>query len=252
MKKVILIISSLIITAQLSAQSWGDAINNYLDKNLKSNNKSSTKNSGGLLGSGLSNMDISQGLKEALSIGTNTAAKSLSAKDGFFKNMAVKILLPKELQQVESALRKIGMGYLADELILTMNRAAEDAAQKAGPIFLSAIKKMTLNDAVSILNGGNGSATNYLKKSTNTELISAFRPVIKSSLTKVGADKAWEKIFTAYNKIGIFSQVNTDLTQYVTEKATDGMYVMIAQEENKIRQNPLNYGSTIIQKVFSK
>lgn len=248
MKKFLLIIVASLGTWAASAQSWGDAINNYINQKPKTKNT----NSNSQLGGNLSNLDISQGLKEALSIGTNSAAKSLSGKDGFYKNLAVKILLPKELQQVESVLRKFGMSHLADELILTMNRAAEDAAKKAAPIFLNAIKNITLNDALSILNGGNGSATNYLRQSTNAELIKAFAPIVKNSLSNVGADKAWEKVFKAYNQVGVFKKVNTDLTQYVTEKATDGMYVMIAQEENKIRTSPLDYSSKIIQKVFSK
>lgn len=251
MKKAIIISSLLIIGSHVQAQSIDRLLNSF-GNNKRTSTTQNTQQGGGLLGQGLSNMDISNGLKEALSLGANSASKTLSAKDGFFRNAAVKILMPKELQQVEFTLRKFGMGKLADQLILTMNRAAEDAAKEAAPIFLSAIKNMTLNDAISILNGGNGSATNYLRKSTNHQLMAAFSPVIQKSLSKVGADKAWNQVFSAYNKIGIFQKVNTDLTQYVTERATEGMYVMISEEENKIRKNPISYGSVLINKVFSK
>lgn len=255
MKKILLICASFAFFTSYQAQSFGDALNNFFGYQTKNNNSNTNKNnnsSGFPLGKGLSNFDISEGLKEALSIGTNYASNTLSARDGFFKNTAVKILMPKELQHVETALRKVGLGNLADDLILTMNRAAEDAAKQAAPIFLDAIKRMTLNDAITILNGGNGAATNYLKTATQYQLIQAFSPVIKKSLSKTGADVAWEKVFKAYNRIGVFQKVNTDLTQYVTEKSTDGMFYMIGQEENKIRSNPAGYSSNLIKKVFSK
>lgn len=253
MKKILLICISFALCTSYQAQNFGETLNNFFGNPTNNNNSNSKNNSkGNPLGRGLSNFDISEGLKEALSIGTNYASNTLSARDGFFKNAAVKILMPKELQHVETTLRKFGLGNLADDLILTMNRAAEDAAKLAAPIFLDAIKKMTLNDAISILNGGNGAATNFLKQTTQQQLILAFSPVIKKSLSKTGADVAWEKVFTAYNRVGIFQKVNTDLTQYVTEKSTDGMFYMISKEENKIRKNPAGYSSKLIQKVFTK
>src|SRR5690606_29761868 len=142
------------------------------------------------------------------------------------------------------------LGSLADQAILYMNRAAEDAASKAAPIFINAITKITLNDALGILRGGNNAATSYLKSRTQQELMSAFSPVIKQSLDKVGAQKAWEQAFKAYNQLPMVSKVNTDLTQYVTQKATDGMFVTIAEEEMKIRQNPMGQASDLLRRVF--
>lgn len=236
-------------TSMAYTQNLGQSLNQLFNTNNSTQNTSQKSNT---LGRGLSNTDIASGLKEALSIGTNSASQTLSNKDGFFKNAAVKILLPPEVATVEKTLRKYGMGHLADDLILKMNRAAENAAKEAAPIFLSAIKQITISDAVSILNGGNGSATRFLKKSTHAQLVTAFTPVIDKTLSQSGAQLAWTKFFNAYNALGIFKKVNADLTQYVAEKATDGMFVMIEQEENKIRKNPMSYGSGLLQKVFSK
>lgn len=237
------------LPAMGQAQSFGDLLNTVFGENNTTNKNSTKKNNSGL-GAGLSNMDISNGLKEALTLGANNASKKLSIQDGFFKNAAVKILMPPEVRKVESTLRQFGLGSLADEAILYMNRAAEDAASKAAPIFVNAITKMTLDDALGILRGGNNSATNYLKSRTQQELMAAFGPVVKISLDKVGATKAWETAFGAYNKLPMVSKVNTDLTQYVTQKATEGMFVSIAEEEAKIRKNPLGQGSDLLRRVF--
>lgn len=252
MKKITLtlgfIFVGLVSYQTASAQNINDLLNGLFGKNATAKSGTTKQSSG--LGAGLSNADISQGLKEALNIGANNASKSLSVKDGFFRNAAVKILMPKEVQHIEKTLRQFGLGSLADNAILYMNRAAEDAASKAGPIFLDAIRQITLNDALNILRGGNDAATKYLQKMTQQQLINAFSPVIKNSLTKVGADRAWETAFSAYNKIGIGNKVNTDLTQYVTQRATEGMFITIAQEEMKIRQNPAAFGSKILNSVF--
>ena len=231
------------------AQSWNDVLNSVFGENSTSNKNSTKQNTGGL-GAGLSNLDISNGLKEALSLGANNASKQLSTTDGFLKNAAVKILMPPEVQKVEKALRQFGMGSLADQAIVAMNRAAEDAASKAGPIFVSAITRITLNDALGILRGGNNAATNYLQRTTQQQLMSAFSPVVKQSLTKVGAERIWQQAFSAYNKLPGVSKVNTDLTNYVTQKATEGMFVSIAAEELKIRQNPTGQASNLLRKVF--
>lgn len=235
----------------LHAQNWGNIMNSVFGEN-NTTSKNSTKSTDKGLGFGLSNLDISNGLKEALTIGANNSSKKLSTTDGFFRNAAVKILMPPEVRKVEQTLRQFGMGSLADKAILYMNRAAEDAASKAGPIFISAISKITLNDALGILRGGNNAATNYLQRATQQELMNAFSPVVRQSLSKVGADKVWQQAFDAYNKLPMVTKVNTDLTNYVTQKTTEGMFKSIAVEELKIRQNPMGQGSNLLRKVFGK
>ncbi len=202
-------------------------------------------------GAGLSNADIVSGLKEALSTGAQASANKLSTVDGFLKDAAVKILLPPEAQKVEKTLRAIGMGKLVDNAITSLNRSAEDASKKAAPIFLSAIKNMSITDALGILRGGDTSATSYLRKMTTSQLGSAFHPVIDSSLAKTNATKYWSDMFSAYNKISL-TKVNTDLSGYVTDKAMSGIFYYVGQEEKNIRKDPGAYASSIIKKVFGK
>ncbi len=198
----------------------------------------------------LSTDEIVAGLKEALSVGTNNSTGKLSAVDGFFKDAAVKILLPPEAQKVEKTLRSAGMGKLVDDAILSLNRAAEDASKKAAPIFLSAIKKMTITDALNILKGTDTAATHYLKGATSTELTSAFKPVIDSSLQKVNATKYWKDVFDNYNKLPFVKKVNSDLSSYVTGKALTGIFYYVGEEEKKIRKDPVARVSDILKKVF--
>lgn len=202
-------------------------------------------------GAGLNNAEIISGLKEALNTGTSASTNKLSAVDGFLKDAAVKILLPPEAQKVEKTLRAIGMGRLVDNAITSLNRSAEDASKKAAPIFLSAIKNMSITDALGILRGTDTSATAYLRKSTTAQLTTAFRPVIDSSLSKTSATKYWADMFTAYNKVAL-KPVNTDLTGYVTDKAMSGIFYYVGQEEKNIRKDPASYASSIIKKVFGK
>jgi len=199
---------------------------------------------------GLSNDEIISGLKEALNVGTNNAAQKLSAADGFFKDAAVKILMPAEAVKAEKKLRSLGMGKLVDDAILSMNRAAEDASKSAAPIFINAIKQMSIGDALSILKGNDFAATNYLKDKTTTSLTQAFRPVIDASLTKVNATKYWNTVFTTYNKFSA-DKINPDLAAYVTEKALEGMFQKVGLEEQKIRKDPMARTSDILKKVFA-
>jgi len=197
-----------------------------------------------------SSLEISNGLKQALEIGTSAGADRLSAKDGFFGNMAIKILFPTEAQKVEKTLRSVGLNSLADNVILSLNRAAEDAAKEAKPIFVSAIKQMTITDATNILLGNKDAATSYFKRVTTAQLMEKFSPVISNSLSKVGATKYWTDAAAAYNKIPLVKPVNTNLTQYVAEKAIEGMFVQVAQEELKIRNNISARSTGLLQKVF--
>ena len=223
-------------------------------------NKLAKKDSTGILsavtqkvpsGSSLSNDEIIKGLKQALTIGTDSSAKRLSKADGFFANAAIKIWMPDEAKKAESTLRNFGMSPLVDKAILSMNRAAEDAANGVSTIFWDAIRQMSLQDGLSILRGGDFAATEFLKKNTTTILAEKMRPVIQASLDKVNATVYWKDVFTAYNKFSR-QQINTDLTAYVTGKAMDGLFHEIGLEEQKIRKDPAAQVTDLLKKVFAK
>lgn len=200
---------------------------------------------------GITNSEIGLGLKEALQNGISKQVVKLTAVDGFYKNEMVKILLPEELRKVDKTLRDIGMSKLADEGLKVINRAAEDAVKEATPIFVDAIKNMTFADAKNILLGSKNSATTYLQNSTSTALYAKFNPVIKNSYTKVGADKVWSSIIQKYNSIPLVKKVNPDLTDYTTNKAMEGVFKMVAVEENNIRTNLVSRTSDLLKRVFS-
>jgi len=196
-------------------------------------------------------IDIAAGLKEALNNGISKQVTKLTAVDGFYKNEAVKILLPDELKKVDSNLRKIGLSSLADEGLKVLNRAAEDAVKEATPIFVDAVRNISFTDAKTILMGNESSATSYLQNTTSTALYGKFNPVIKNSFMKVGADKVWANIINKYNGIPFVKKVNPDLTDYVTNKAMTGVFKMIAVEEKNIRTNLNARTSVLLQKVFA-
>ena len=196
-------------------------------------------------------LDIGAGLKEALNNGISKQVSKLTALDGFYKNEAVKILMPEELQKVDKALRKIGLSSLADEGVKMLNRAAEDATKEATPIFVNAVKQMSFSDAKNILMGNESAATAYLQNTTTTPLYAKFNPVIKNSFAKVGADKVWSNIITKYNNIPFVKKVNPDLTDYTTNKALEGVFKMIAVEEKSIRTNINSRSSDLLKKVFA-
>ena len=197
------------------------------------------------------NLDISGGLKEALNNGISKQVTKLTAIDGFYRNELVKILLPEELRKVDSGLRKIGLGNLADEGLRAINRTAEDAVKTATPIFVNAITGMTFNDAKNILMGSENAATSYLQNSTSTALYSKFNPVIKNSFAKVGADKIWTNIISKYNSIPFVNKVNPDLTDYVTNQAMNGVFKMISVEEKNIRTDINARTSNLLKSVFA-
>jgi hypothetical protein len=202
------------------------------------------------LGAGLSSDDIVSGLKDALAKGTQKSTDKLSAVDGFFKDAAVKILFPPEAAKMETTLRQAGLGPQVDKAILDINRAAEDAAKSAAPIFLNAIKNMSVTDGINILRGSNTAATEYLRKNTSAQLTAAFLPVIKSSLDKVGATNSWKTVVDAYNKIPFHKKVDSDLPAYTTQKGLDGVFYYVAVEEKSIRQNPAGQADALLKKVF--
>ena len=197
----------------------------------------------------LSANELSLGLKEALTVGTNRSSSQLSSVDGFFKNAAIKILLPPEAQKVESTLRSVGMGNLVDKAVLSLNRAAEDAAKTAAPIFIDAVRQMTITDAVNILRGGDFAATDYFKGKTTNALTNAFRPVIDRSLKNVNATKYWGDVINAYNMVAT-TKVNPDLAAFVTERAMNGIFYQVGLEEQRIRKEPVARSTELLKKVF--
>jgi hypothetical protein len=199
----------------------------------------------------VSNEQIGNGLKEALNNGITNQVSKLAVEDGFFKNELTRILLPEELQKVDNTLRKIGLSKLADEGLKVLNRAAEDAVGEAIPIFVDAIKGMTFTDAKNILLGDKDAATQYLKKATSEALYQKFNPIIANSFQKVGADKVWSNLITKYNSLPLTNEVNTNLTDYVTNEALKGVFTMVAVEEKEIRANVSKRSTDLLRKVFA-
>ena len=199
--------------------------------------------------SGISSSETSNALKEALNLGVKEGIQKLGVEDGFFKNELVKILLPEKLRKVDAALRGIGLGSLADQGLMLLNRAAEDAVQEGVPIFANAITSMSFDDAKNILLGDSVAATNYLKGKTSEQLFAAFKPKVEGSLGKVGADRIWEQIITRYN--GLTKQsIETDLNSYVTQETVNGVFKMVAEKESAIRDNPIFRTTSLLKKVF--
>ncbi|WP_420148635.1 DUF4197 domain-containing protein [Spirosoma sp.] len=201
---------------------------------------------------GLSNLDIASGLKEALRIGVNNGAEQASRLDGYFKNPLLKIAFPPEAQNVANKLRQIGFGKQVDQFELSLNRAAEDAAKKAAPVFVKAITSMSIQDAVGILRGTDDAATQYLRRTSGQQLVTEFTPIIDNALAKNNATKYYSSLVTTYNKLPFVQKVNPNLTEYATNKAVDGLFILVAQEEKKIRENPAARVTDLLKRVFSK
>ena len=247
MKKILTSVLFLFASVILFAQKDSSSSINGMFK--KASSLFGKKSSSGKSSSGLSSSEIVSGLKEALSLGAQKSGDKLSVTDGFFKDAAVKILLPQQIRDLESKMRMLGFGKLVDNAELSMNRAAEDASKAAAPIFLDAIKKMTVTDALNILRGSDTAATGYLRKTTSPELTTAFRPVIETSLKKTDANKYWKDVFSTYNKF-TSKPVDTDINSYVTGKALDGLFYYVAQEEIGIRKNPAERVTDVLKNVF--
>ena len=201
-------------------------------------------------GNGLSNDKIVKGLKEALSVGTKNSTGKASIPDGFYKNPKIKIPFPKEAQQMEKTLRSMGMNSEVDRFVKSLNRAAEDASKKAAPIFLKAITSMSITDGLKILKGNNSAATDYLKSATTGQLRTEFNPVVKASLEKVEVTKYWKPLVKSYNKVPMVKKMNPDLGEYVTTRAIDGLFKLIADEELKIRKDPAARVTELLKEVF--
>ena len=199
---------------------------------------------------GVTNTEISSGLKQALQKGIDLQVSKLTEEGGFFRNELVRIGLPPELQKVDKTLRDVGLDALADEGLKVLNRAAEEAVKEATPIFVNAVQEMTFTDARNILLGNDNAATTYLADKTTTELYSKFNPVIKRSLDQVGATEVWTNIIQRYNALPLTSKVNPDLPDYVTTEALDGVFTMIGVEERKIRTDLSARTTTLLKRVF--
>lgn len=213
------------------------------------------KKAKGLLGgdkSSFTKEEAGEAIKEALIQGTSKGVDVLSQTNGYFKNPSIKILFPEEAKQIETKLRAIGLGSEVDKAVESMNRAAEQAAAEAKDIFIDAIKQLTVQDAIDIVGGQQDAATQYLKGRTYNSLDTKFSPIIESALASVGATKYWDDLVTAYNKIPLVKKVNPDLTAYTTEKALNGLFVMIANEEAQIRDNPAMRSTALLNKVFGQ
>lgn len=199
----------------------------------------------------LSDGEIAEGLKEALRVGTDTAVFKGSAFDGYFGNALIKILMPPEGQPIVDAIGLIPGGQgLVDGVVMKLNRAAEEAATEATPIFVDAITNLTITDALGILNGHDRSATEYLNTQTSDGIHTAFKPKIETALTSVGAQQAWTELTGLYNAIPFITPVNADLADYTTTKAKDGLFHLVGNEEELIREDPVHRVNEILENVF--
>ncbi len=234
MLKLLILVGALLIFVEPAAGQW--------DKLLKGLSGSS--------GSGMSDVKIGSGLQEALKIGTENAVLQTGRTDGFFLNKAIKILMPKPLQSMEQPLRLVGFGPKIDEFVLGMNRAAEKAVPFAKKIFWDAIGEMTFDDARKILNGGDTAATDYFKSKTSTKLHTAFRPSVESVMNDVGVNRQYNELVGKYQSVPFAKSITFDVNQYVTEKAMDGLFYVVGQEEKKIRTNPTARVTDLLKDVF--
>ncbi len=198
----------------------------------------------------LTTNQVVEGLKEALIQGISNGSDQASMIDGYLKNNLIKLVFPPDARKVESRLRQIGLGPEVDKFIVSLNRAAERAAEEAKPIFIDAIKNMSVEDAWGILKGGEHSATEYLKQSSYQSLYESFQPIISNALEEVSATKYYDDLVKSYNKIPFVKKANPDLDQYATEQAIDGLFLLIAEEEAKIRKDPAARTSELLSKVF--
>ncbi len=200
--------------------------------------------------SGVTEAEAGEGIKEALGQGLAGAVLKLNKEDGFFKDNFYKILLPEDAIKVENTLRDLGLGSLVDKAILQINRGAEDAVGYAKPIFVNAIKSMTIQDAIGLVRNGDTSATHFFREKTTTQLTAAFLPVIQASLDKVNATKYYGDMVNKYNSIPFVKKVNPDLSGYVTMRATNALFELVAQEERNIRNNFAARTTDLLKKVF--
>ncbi|MGZ3882844.1 MAG: DUF4197 domain-containing protein [Bacteroidia bacterium] len=258
MKKIILIISALVIGHVAYAQTLKDAWNHTKDEAKKESKELEQKAKDDLKGNGsgtnsaspLSNDDVVKGLREALTVGANNSTAIASKVDGFYKNPRLFIPWPPEAQAMKDKLMKLGFEKKIEEFETSLNRAAEEAAKNAAQIFINAITNMSIGDGFAILKGNDTAATNYLRKTTYTPLTDKFRPVVRDAIEKVKVTSYWTPLVTAYNKIPGVKKQNPDLEDYVTKRGANGVFVLVADEEAKIRKDPAARVTDILKKVF--
>lgn len=200
----------------------------------------------------LSSNEVAQGLKQALSQGISKGAEQAAQEGGYYENPRLKIPFPEEAQRVEQKLRQVGLGKEVDRFILTLNRGAEEAAKEAKPIFLDAIRSMSIQDAWDILRGEEDAATKYLRRTTGEQLRAKFQPVISQSLEEVNATRYYSDIVSTYNRLPGVTKADPDLEAYATNKAIDGLFLLVAEEERNIRENPVARTTELMKKVFAR
>lgn len=223
-----------------------------IKRNIKKEvNKEVNKHRNKKANSGIGQKEAALGLKEALTKGAHSASTQLSKKDGYFRNQAIKILFPPEFRKAEKTLRKIGMGKMVDKAVLSMNRAAETAADKSYPIFRDAIVSMTFTDAMKILFGSSNSATNYLRNRTGTKLHTAFLPIVRQCANEVAATRYWDDVAKTYNRVPFIKRkVPEDISNYITQNAIHGVFYRVEEEERLIRANPISRTTSLLRRVF--
>lgn len=209
---------------------------------------------GGVLGESqeVSTAEVAQGLKEALTVGISKGAQQAAQQNGYFGNPRLKIPFPQDVQRVEQRLRQLGLGSEVDKFVLSLNRGAEKAAAEAKPVFITAIKNMTIQDAWNILRGTDDAATQYLMRTTTDELRNRFQPIVAQSLSEVNATRYYTNLVTTYNRIPGVQKVNPDLERYATDKAIEGLFLLVADEEKNIRENPVARTTDLLRRVFAK
>jgi hypothetical protein len=200
----------------------------------------------------LSNDKITAGLKEALRVGTNNAVQSTGRVDGYFRNEAIKILMPEKLRAVEKGMRVAGFGSKVDELVLSMNRAAEKAAPLARDIFIKAILEMSFDDARGIFTGGDTSATDFFKAKTSDRLAASFKPIVETSMSQVGVIQQYDQLMGRARQIPFMRTQSLDIHQYVVDKTLDGLFYVLSQEERNIRKNPAARVTRLLKDVFGR
>jgi hypothetical protein len=253
MRKILIITAMLISASTLNSQILKDAWNQTKNTATTVVQQATTAVNtaiGATSTPSLSNEEVIKGLREALSIGTNSSTSVASKADGYLKNPRLFIPWPEEAKDMRAKLLKLGMKKKVEEFETSLNRAAEEAAKKAGPVFIDAITKMSVSDGFAILKGADTAATNFLRRTSYDPLYTQFLPVVKEAIAKVKVTSYWKPLVTKYNKLPGVKKQNPDLDDYVTKKAANGLFVLIADEEAKIRKDPMARVTDLLKKVF--
>lgn len=245
MKKVL---QSILLSGVIFTASGCDVLNETANTVMETSSTGGDQNS-----PSLTNQEVVSGLKEALTVGIRNAVDVTSVTDGFLGNQEIKLPFPPSAERMKEKALDWGLDSQVDKIVTTLNRAAEDAAEEATPIFIDAIKNMSVQDGFAILNDGEGAATGFLRRKTTDQLITAFSPKVQESIEKVKLTEYWNPVMTRYNQAVTFTggeKVDTDLNRYVTEKAIAGLFTMVEKEENKIRKDPAARVTDLLSKVF--